>query len=304
MIAQHTLSQSVEVTGVGLHSGRRTRLCLKPAPINTGMVFIRSDLPAPNQIRVSADAVKNTRMATVLQDGAVSISTIEHLMSACLGLGIDNLYIEVDAPEIPIMDGSSAAFVYLLQSAKIVPQAAPKKFLHVTKTIRIEDGDKWVKISPYAGFKLDFTIAFDHPALKKTPTHASFDYGQENYANMVSKARTFGFTKEVEMLRQAGLGQGGHLDNVIVLDDYRILNEDLRYADEFVRHKILDAMGDLYVIGMPILGHYEAFKAGHALNNQLIRAVLAQHAYDVVTFDHIDQAPAAVQKWQADLRLA
>lgn len=299
---QRTIANEVEVTGVGLHSGLRTHLKLRPAPVNTGIIFIRSDLAAQNppSIRIKPEVVKNTTMATVIQEGITSISTIEHLMSACCGLAIDNLYVEVSAQEIPIMDGSSAAFVYLLQSAKIVDQTALKKWCRIHKTVEVIEGDKWAKITPYDGFSLDFTIDFDHPALKKSPKSYHFDLGFDRYSQAIAKARTFGFTKEVEALRQAGLARGGHLENVVVLDDYRILNDDLRYRDEFVRHKILDAMGDLYVMGYPILGAYQAHKSGHGLNNQLLHAIIEQKAFTITDFNQEVkpiQDASAIEGW-------
>lgn len=281
-IFQQTIAQTVQASGVGVHSGQRTTLVLKPAPANTGIVFFRNDMPNSGGIKMQADSVTQTRMATVIELGDVKISTIEHLMSACLGLSIDNLIVEVDAMEIPIMDGSSSSFIYLLQSAGIVTQNTQRHYLKINQEVLVEDGDKWAKLIPFDGFNLDFTIDFAHPALKKLPKTLSFDMGMQDYTQTIGKARTFGFTSEIEMLKKAGLGRGGHLDNVIVLDDYRILNDDLRYSDEFVRHKILDAMGDLYVIGAPILGCYRAYKSGHALNNLLIRKVLEQNAYNMV----------------------
>jgi UDP-3-O-[3-hydroxymyristoyl] N-acetylglucosamine deacetylase len=293
MLMQRTIKQIISTSGVGLHTGNNVCVTFKPAPANTGIIFVRVDVDVDgikikdNRICLHPDVVTNTRMATVISNTCgVSISTVEHILSACYGLAIDNLYIEIDGPEVPIMDGSSASFVYLLQSAQIITQSMPKKWLLINKTVRIEEDDKWVQIEPYQGFKLDFTIDFKHPALNKTPKTFSLDFGRDSYIDAISKARTFGFTHEIEALRQAGLARGGSIDNVIVLDEYRILNDDsMRYADEFVRHKVLDAIGDLYMCGYSILGYYQAFKSGHALNNQLLKKIFLQQAYTIVELD-------------------
>jgi UDP-3-O-[3-hydroxymyristoyl] N-acetylglucosamine deacetylase len=284
MLLQRSIKNIVETSGVGLHAGGKVSLVIKPAPIDTGIVFVRSDMHGQdNSIKLSPSAVVNTRMATVISNGTANISTVEHILSACCGLGIDNLYIEVSAAEIPIMDGSAAPFVYLLQSAGLVSQQKSKKWLKIINSIKVSDGDKWAQISPYDGFMLDFTIDFNHPALNKTPKNLKFNLGVDSYIQHVSKARTFGFSHEIEALRNAGLARGGSIDNVIVMDEYRILNDDsMRYNDEFVRHKILDAIGDLYMAGMPILGSYKAFKSGHGLNNKLLVEIFERKAYEVI----------------------
>ncbi len=295
MLMQRTIKQIISTAGVGLHTGNNVCITFKPAPVNTGIIFVRIDKNidknldnyVDNNILLHPDAVVNTRMATVISNKqGVSVSTVEHILSACYGLAIDNLYIEIDGPEVPIMDGSAASFVYLLQSAQVITQSMPKKWLAITKLVRIEEDDKWVQIQPYQGFKLDFTIDFKHPALNKTPKTFSLDFGRDSYIDAISKARTFGFTHEIEALRQAGLARGGSIDNVIVLDEYRILNDDsMRYADEFVRHKVLDAIGDLYMGGHSILGYYQAFKSGHALNNQLLKKIFTEQAYKIIELD-------------------
>lgn len=297
MIRQRTIQTSIETTGVGLHGGKRVRLSLRPAPANTGIVFYRDDFTPPVRLAADPYAVCDTRLCSGLQtDGGIKIGTVEHLMSALAGLGIDNINISVDAPEIPILDGSAAPFVYLLRSAGLVEQQAPKKFLRVKKPVRIEDGDKWVELSPHEGFRLDFTIAFDHPAISATDTHTRIDFAQHAYVRDIARARTFGFAHEVELLRTNGLALGGSLDNAIVLDEYRILNaEGLRYADEFVRHKILDAIGDLYLCGHPLLAAYTAHKSGHAMNNQVLRALLEnQSAWEIVEYTDTAHTPAAI----------
>ena len=276
MLKQCTLKQTVTAVGIGLHSGRKVRLVMRPAAPDTGIVFRRVDMTPAVELVSRPDAVNDTRMATTLNEGKVIVSTIEHLMSALSGLGIDNVYIDVDAPEIPIMDGSGATFVYLIRNAGILEQAAPKHFVRVKKTIEVRDGDKWAKLEPHEGFVLDFAIAFGHPAIDSTVQHAVVDPGTETYEAAVSRARTFGFVQDVELLRSMGLAKGGTLENAIVMDEFRVLNVGgLRSDDEFVKHKILDAMGDLYVLGHPLLARYSAYKSGHALNNKLLRALLA-----------------------------
>ncbi|HKX95332.1 MAG TPA: UDP-3-O-acyl-N-acetylglucosamine deacetylase, partial [Methylibium sp.] len=262
---------------------------------DTGIVFTRIDLPEAVEIPVAASAIGDTRLASVLQKDGARVSTVEHLMSACAGLGIDNLYVDVDAEEIPIMDGSAASFVFLLQSAGIEEQNALKTFIRVKKPVEVREGDKFARLEPFFGFKLAFTIDFRHPAVDKTGQTFSIDFGDTSYVREIARARTFGFAHEVEALREMGLARGGSLDNAIVLDEHRMLNnEELRYGDEFVRHKILDAIGDLYVVGHPLIGSYVAHKSGHGLNNQLLRALLAdQEAYELVTFDRVEEAPAA-----------
>ncbi len=295
MLKQRTIKSLVKTVGIGLHSGRKVTLTLRPAPVDTGIVFTRIDLPEAVEIPASASAIGDTRLASVLQKDGARVSTVEHLMSACAGLGIDNLYVDVDAEEIPIMDGSAASFVFLLQSAEIEQQSAPKRFIRVKKSVEVREGDKLARLEPFFGFKLAFTIDFRHPAVDKTGQTFAIDFADTSYVREIARARTFGFAHEVEALREMGLARGGSLDNAIVLDEHRMLNnEELRYGDEFVRHKILDAIGDLYVVGHPLIGAYIANKSGHGLNNQLLRALLAdQEAYEVVTFDRVEDAPRA-----------
>ncbi len=302
MLQQRTLSTLTKAVGVGLHSGRRVELTLRPAPADTGIVFRRVDLPVPVDIPVNALSVTDTRMASTLSAQGARVITVEHLMSACCGLGLDNLYIDITAEEVPILDGSSASFVFLLQSAGIALQNAPKRFVRVLKEVRVELGEgaqrKWAVLKPYHGFRLSFQIDFAHPAVDATGQVVVFDMGQDNYARQIARARTFGFTRDVEALRSSGLALGGGLDNAIVMDDYKVLNaEGLRYDDEFVKHKILDAMGDLYVLGKPLLASYEAFRSGHDLNNRLLRALLDQpDAYEVVTFEDANALPKGLSQ--------
>jgi UDP-3-O-[3-hydroxymyristoyl] N-acetylglucosamine deacetylase len=301
MIQQRTIKQLTRSVGVGVHSGQKVELTLRPAPPDTGVVFRRIDLPTPVDIPVNAYAVSDTRMASTISPGGdpgkPKVQTIEHLMSACAGLGLDNLYIDIDADEVPILDGSAASFVFLLQSAGIEVQKAPKRFLRVLKTVEIREGEgatlKWARLEPYHGYKLSFEIDFNHPAVDSTGQRVVFDFSTGQYKRDIARARTFGFTKDVEMMRARGLGLGGNMDNVIVVDDYRVLNsEGLRYDDEFVKHKILDAIGDLHIAGKPLLASYTAFKSGHALNNKLLRALLADEAaFEVVTFEKAADAP-------------
>jgi UDP-3-O-[3-hydroxymyristoyl] N-acetylglucosamine deacetylase len=302
MLAQRTLKSITRAVGVGVHSGQKVELTLKPAPPDTGIVFRRVDLPQPVEIPVRADAVSDTRMASTISPGgdpgAPKVQTIEHLMSACSGLGLDNLVIDITADEVPVLDGSAASFVFLLQSAGIELQSAPRRFLRVLKAVEVREGEganlKWARLEPYHGYKLTFEIAFNHPAVDATGQRVSFDMGGGGYKREIARARTFGFTKDVETMRARGLGLGGSMDNAVVMDDARVLNADgLRYDDEFVKHKILDAIGDLYIAGKPLLAAYTAFKSGHALNNKLLRKLLAdREAYDVVTFDDEADAPA------------
>ena len=297
MLPQRTLRSLTRAVGVGLHSGQRVELILRPAPPDTGIVFRRIDLPQPVDIAVSATAVTDTRLASTISCGQARVFTVEHLMSACAGLGLDNLYIDITAEEVPILDGSAASFVFLLQSAGIALQQAPKRFVRILDTVRISEGEganlKWAQLSPYEGYKLSFEIDFDHPAVDSTGQRVEFDMGQNSYVRDIARARTFGFTKDVEMMRANGVALGGGLDNAIVMDDYKVLNaEGLRYNDEFVKHKILDAMGDLYLLGKPLIGAYSAFRSGHALNNKLLRQLLAQpQAWEVVSFEDERQAP-------------
>jgi UDP-3-O-[3-hydroxymyristoyl] N-acetylglucosamine deacetylase len=298
MLQQRTLKSLTKAVGVGLHSGQRVELTLRPAQPDTGIVFRRTDLPSPVDIPVSAEAVTDTRLASTISSGGAKVHTVEHLMSACAGLGLDNLYVDITAEEVPILDGSSASFVFLLQSAGIELQKAPRRFIRVLRPVEVREGQgdslKWARLEPYHGFKLSFEIDFAHRVVNSTAQRVEFDLSTGSYARDIARARTFGFTKDVEMMRASGLALGGGLDNAVVMDDYRVLNTDgLRYDDEFVKHKILDAMGDLYLIGKPLLASYSAFRSGHALNNKLLRELLSQEsAYEVVTFDNEKQAPA------------
>jgi UDP-3-O-[3-hydroxymyristoyl] N-acetylglucosamine deacetylase len=297
MLAQRTLKTLTQAVGVGLHSGQRVELTLRPAPVHTGIVFRRVDLPEPVDIPVRAESVTDTRLASTISVGQAKVHTVEHLMSACAGLGIDNLYVDITAEEVPILDGSASSFVFLLQSAGIVEQKVPKRFLRVLKPVQVSEGEgdniKWARLEPYHGYKLSFEIDFRHPAVDSTGQQVVFDMSEGVYARDIARARTFGFTKDVEMMRANGLALGGGLDNAIVMDDYKVLNADgLRYDDEFVKHKILDAMGDLYIVGKPLLAAYSAFRSGHAMNNRLLRELLSQpDAYEVVSFDKSSQAP-------------
>ncbi len=297
MLAQRTLKTLTKAVGVGLHSGQRVELTLRPAAPDTGIVFRRVDLPQPVDIAVSAMAVTDTRLATTISNGSAKVQTVEHLMSACAGLGIDNLYVDITADEVPVLDGSSSSFVFLLQSAGIEVQGTAKRFIRVLKAVEVSDGvgaaGKWARLTPYEGYKLGFEIEFDHPAVDSTGQRVEFDMSTGSYSRDIARARTFGFTKDVEMMRSKGLAMGGGLDNAIVMDDYKVLNtEGLRYNDEFVKHKILDAMGDLYCLGKPLLAAYSAFRSGHALNNKLLRELLAHpEAYEVVTFEDEKCAP-------------
>ena len=297
MLQQRTLKTITTAVGVGLHSGQKVELTLRPAPPDTGIVFRRTDLPQPVTIPVSATAVTDTRLASTISHLGAKVLTVEHLMSACAGLGLDNLYVDITAEEVPILDGSAASFVFLLQSAGIALQNAPKHFMRVLDTVEVSEGEgaarKWARLSPHNGYKLSFEIEFDHPAVDATGQRVVFDTDGGSYVRDIARARTFGFTKDVEAMRANGLALGGGLDNAIVMDDYKILNsEGLRYDDEFVKHKILDAMGDLYLIGKPLLAAYSAFRSGHAMNNKLLRELLSHpEAYEVVSFEDARKAP-------------
>jgi len=297
MIQQRTLKSLTRAVGVGLHSGQRVELTLRPAAPDSGIVFRRVDLADAPEIRVSPQAVTETRLASTLSAGGAKVHTVEHLMSACAGLGVDNMYVDITAEEVPILDGSAASFVFLLQNAGIVMQNAARRFVRIKSAVEVSDGigaqAKWARLLPYNGYKLGFEIDFNHPAVDSTGQRMEFDLGAGNYAKDISRARTFGFTKDVEMMRANGLAMGGGLDNAIVMDDYKVLNAGgLRYDDEFVKHKILDAMGDLYLLGHPLLAHYEARRSGHALNNALLRALLEQPAaWELVSFEDERQAP-------------
>lgn len=301
MLRQRTIQSLTRAVGVGVHSGQKVELTLRPAAPDTGVVFRRTDLAEPVSIPVNALAVSDTRMASTISPGGdpagPKVQTIEHLMSACAGLGIDNLLVDISAEEVPILDGSAASFVFLLQSAGIAQQDAPKRFIRVKKAVEIREGEgptlKWARLEPFHGYKLSFEIDFNHPAVDATGRRVEFDFSTGVYRRDIARARTFGFTKDVEMMRARGLGLGGNMDNVIVVDDYRVLNADgLRYDDEFVKHKILDAIGDLHIAGKPLLASYVAYKSGHALNNKLLRLLLADEtAYEVVSFARDADAP-------------
>ena len=300
MLKQRTLKTTIRTTGVGLHTGARVEIVLRPAAPDAGIVFHRVDLGRPVSIPANALHVGDTRLSSTLKYDGASISTVEHLMSALAGLGIDNLHIDVAGPEIPIMDGSAGPFVFLLQSAGIVEQDAPKRYLRILLPVEVNDGDKWARFDPYDGFKLDFTIDFPHPMFGSENRHVVIDFALNSYVKEVARARTFGFMQEVEAMRAAGLGLGGSLQNAIVLDEYRILNsEGLRYDNEFVKHKVLDAIGDLYLLGHPLIGQYTAFKSGHGLNNAVARALDARSdAFELVTFAEPADVPTAFQGWQ------
>ncbi len=297
MVKQRTLKKAISATGVGLHTGDKVTLTLSPAAPDTGIVFRRTDLPGTPEIKVRPDLVNDTRLCSALEDNGARVATVEHLLSALAGLGIDNILISMDASEVPIMDGSSGPFVYLLQSAGIIEQPAAKKFIRIKKKVEVVDGDKWVRFEPYFGFKIDFTIDFSHPVFEHSGKRVTIDFADNSYIREISRARTFGFMHEVEYLRSNGLARGGSLDNAIVLDEYRVLNGDgLRYEDEFAKHKVLDAIGDLYVLGHPLIGAFSAYKSGHALNNQLLRTLLADaEAWEFTTFENIEEAPGAFQ---------
>jgi UDP-3-O-[3-hydroxymyristoyl] N-acetylglucosamine deacetylase len=300
MIKQRTLKAAVRATGVGLHTGEKVVMVMRPAPADTGVVFCRPDLPGNPAIPARATNVTNTTMATVLEANGARVSTVEHLMSALFGLGIDNAYIDVSAEEVPIMDGSAGTFVFLLQSAGIEEQAAPKRYVRILKTVELEKGDKKVRLEPFNGFKVGFEIEFRHPVFDTTRNTVEVDFGQVSFVREVARARTFGFTQDVEMMRSRGLGRGGSLDNALVIDDFRVLNADgLRMDDEFVMHKALDAVGDLYLLGRPIIGAFHGHKSGHELNNLLVRKLLADpSAWEEVTFDSIEALPRAFANLQ------
>jgi UDP-3-O-[3-hydroxymyristoyl] N-acetylglucosamine deacetylase len=296
VLKQRTLKSLISASGVGLHTGQKVTMKLRPAPADTGIVFRRIDLPSPVDLPARAELVGDTRMSSnLIKDGA-RVSTVEHVMSALAGLGVDNAYIDLDAAEMPIMDGSASPFVLLVQQAGIEEQAAPKRFMRVLRRVEAKQGDKWARIDPYEGFKLSFSIDFKHPVIDRSTQSVSIDFAETSYLKEIARARTFGFMHEVEELRESGLALGGGLDNAVVLDEYRVLNADgLRFTDEFIRHKLLDAIGDLYLTGKPLLGAFTAHKSGHALNNQLVRALLAdKSAFEVVSFDRPEDAPAGI----------
>lgn len=293
MVRQRTLKNVIRATGVGLHTGEKVYMTLRPAAIDTGIVFRRVDLDPPVDISATAENVGDTALSSTLVENGVRVATVEHLLSAFAGLGIDNAYVDLSAPEVPIMDGSAGPFVFLLQSAGIAEQNAAKRFIRINKPIQVKEDDKWASFEPYEGFKVAFDIEFDHPVFKKHSQHAEVDFCTTSFVKEVSRARTFGFMRDYEMLRARNLARGGSLDNAIVVDDYRIVNEDgLRYEDEFVKHKILDAIGDLYLLGHSLIGAFHGYKSGHALNNALLRALLAdREAWEMVTFEEEEEAP-------------
>ena len=299
MIRQRTLKNLIRATGVGLHTGAKVYMTLRPAPPNSGIIFRRVDLARPVEIKATPHAVGDTRLSSCLERDDVRISTVEHLMSAFAGLGIDNAYVDLSAPEVPIMDGSAAPFVFLLQSAGIEEQSAPKKFIRVLNPVRVEEGTKWVQLEPHNGFKLSLSIDFDHPLFDKMRKSVSVDFSDTSYIKEVSRARTFGFMQDVETMRGQGLALGGSLDNAIVMDEYRVLNTDgLRYEDEFVKHKVLDAIGDLYLLGHPLIGAFSGQKSGHALNNQLLRRLVEDRAaWEFASFERVEDAPVFLA-WQ------
>jgi UDP-3-O-[3-hydroxymyristoyl] N-acetylglucosamine deacetylase len=300
MLRQRTLKSLISASGVGLHTGLKVRITLRPAPPDTGVVFRRVDLEPPVDVPARAVLIGEARLASTLVQGEVKVHTVEHLMSALGGLGVDNAYVDLDAPELPIMDGSASPYVLLIQQAGIEEQAAPKKFLRVTRRVEVSDGDKWARLEPYEGYRLSFSIEFRHPVIERTTQAVTVDFAETSYLKEIARARTFGFMHEVEDLRDSGLALGGGLDNAVVLDEYRVLNsEGLRFADEFIRHKLLDAIGDLYLLGRPLLGAFTAHKSGHALNNRLLRAALADSALETVVFERPEETPAGVVRLAA-----
>ncbi|RCX33440.1 UDP-3-O-acyl-N-acetylglucosamine deacetylase [Thioalbus denitrificans] len=293
MIRQRTLKNVIRATGVGLHTGDKVYMTLRPAPANTGIVFRRVDLAEPVEVPARPEFVGDTTLSTTLVRDGVRIATVEHLLSAFAGLGIDNAYVDLSAPEVPIMDGSAGPFVFLIQSAGVEEQTAAKRFIRIKRVVQVEDGDKWARFEPFDGFKVDFAIEFDHPLFKRAAKRAEVDFSTTSFVREVSRARTFGFMRDIEMLRERNLALGGSLDNAIVVDEYRVLNEDgLRYEDEFVKHKILDAIGDLYLLGRSLVGAFRGHKSGHALNNRLLQELLADvDAWEEVTFEDPAEAP-------------
>ena len=293
MIRQRTLKNIIRATGVGLHTGEKIDLTLRPAPVNTGIVFCRVDLDPPVQIKACIENVGDTSLSTVLVSGAVRISTIEHLLSALAGLGIDNAFVDLSAPEVPIMDGSAGPFVFQIQAAGIEEQDASKRFIRIRRPVQVEEGDKVARFEPFDGFKVGFTIEFDHPVFKSDIQHSEIDFSATSFVKEVSRARTFGFMSEIEQLHERELALGGSIDNAVVMDDYRVLNEDgLRYRDEFVKHKILDVIGDLYLLGHGLIGAFSGYKSGHELNNKLLRTLVAdESAWERITFDDVSDVP-------------
>ncbi len=295
MIKQRTLKNVIRATGVGLHTGQKVYLTLRPASSDTGIIFRRIDLADPVEIRACPENVSDTRLSTTLECNGVRVSTVEHLMSAFAGLGIDNAYVDLTAAEVPIMDGSAGPFVFLVQSAGLAEQSAPKRFMRIKQAISVEEGDKWACFEPFEGFNVSFAIEFNHPTFRNSNQNACVDFSTTSFVKEVSRARTFGFMGDLEALRAAGLARGCGLDNAIVLDDYRVLNDDgLRYEDEFVKHKVLDAIGDLYLLGHPLIGAFSAHKSGHSLNNRLLRELITkQEAWELITYDENEEAPIA-----------
>jgi UDP-3-O-[3-hydroxymyristoyl] N-acetylglucosamine deacetylase len=293
MIRQRTLKNVIRATGVGLHTGEKVYLTLRPAAPNTGIVFRRVDLEQPVEIKACTEHVGDTTLSTTLVKDGVRVSTVEHLLSAMAGMGVDNAFVDLSAAEVPIMDGSAGPFVFLIQSAGVVEQNAPKQFIRIKKRVKVKDGGKWAKFEAFAGFKVTFSIEFNHPVFRECSSKASVDFSTTSFVKEVSRARTFGFMRDLERLRESNLALGGNLDNAIVVDDYRILNEDgLRYEDEFVKHKVLDAIGDLYLLGHPLIGAFSGHKSGHALNNKLLRVLLDDpDAFEMVTFQDNVEVP-------------
>ena len=298
MLRQRTLKSITRATGVGLHTGRKVSMALRPAQPDTGVVFRRVDLAEPVDVPARADLVGETRLSSCLVRGEVKIYTVEHLMSALSGLGVDNVYIDLDGPEVPIMDGSAAPFAFLLQAAGIEEQPAPKRFIRIRRKIEVAEGDKWACLEPWDGLKFSFSIVFDHPVIERSGQSVTVDFAETSYLKEIARARTFGFMQDVESLRENGLALGGGLENAVVLDEFRVLNaEGLRFADEFIRHKVLDAIGDLYLLGKPLIGAFSAHKSGHAINNRLLRELLAQpDAWETVSFDCAEEAPAGIAR--------
>jgi UDP-3-O-[3-hydroxymyristoyl] N-acetylglucosamine deacetylase len=297
MLRQRTLKTLTRATGVGLHTGQKIRMVLRPAQPDTGIVFRRIDLDPVVDLPAKAESVGETRLSSCLVQGTARVYTVEHLMSALSGLGVDNVFIDLDGPEVPIMDGSAAPFAFLIQAAGIVEQGVPKRFIRITKRVEVADGDKWARLEPFEGYKLSFSIVFDHPVIEKSNQAVTVDFAKTSYLKEIARARTFGFMQDVEQLREDGLALGGGLDNAVVLDEFRVLNaEGLRFGDEFIRHKILDAIGDLYLMGNPLLGAFSAHKSGHALNNRLLRElILRRDAWEMVSFERAEEAPVGVR---------
>ena len=293
MIRQCTLKNVIRASGVGLHSGHKVYLSLRPAPPNTGIVFRRVDLEPVVEIRACPENVGDTTLSTTLSHGTVRVSTVEHLLSAMAGLGIDNAFVDVSAPEVPIMDGSAGPFVFLIQSAGVEQQNVPKQFIRIKKSVSVKDGNKWARFEPFEGFKVAFSIDFDHPVFRASVSKATVDFSTTSFVKEVSRARTFGFTRDLERLRENNLALGGNLDNAIIVDEFRVLNEDgLRYEDEFVKHKVLDAIGDLYLLGHSLIGSFSGHKSGHHLNNKLLKALVEdENAWEIATFDDLGDVP-------------